>query len=118
MKLSELVKPWSIAIHQDCVINALSNDSRNIHSGSCFLAYPGSQTDGRNYIGQAIAAGAVAVLYDAHNWQPDGVDLSAAICIPLPNLAQQLAALASHFYEHIEKELYFVGVTGTNGKTT
>ena len=52
-----------------CAIDALgvrfgglATDSRKVQPNDLFLAYPGSHTDGRAYIVQAIAAGASAVL--------------------------------------------------------
>jgi UDP-N-acetylmuramyl tripeptide synthase len=43
----------------------VADDSRQVQPGDLFLAYPGDLADGRRYIGDALARGAVAVL-----WQP------------------------------------------------
>ena len=42
----------------------LSADSRAIAAGDVFIAYPGETSDGRTYIGQALAAGAAAVVLE------------------------------------------------------
>src|SRR4051812_49476018 len=51
----------------------LATDSRKIRPNDLFLAYPGSHTDGRAYIVQAMAAGASAVLWEqsGFHWNTD-----------------------------------------------
>ena len=51
----------------------VADDSRQVRPGDLFLAYPGDLADGRRYIGDAIARGAVAVLWQAGGdfaWNP------------------------------------------------
>lgn len=119
MKISELLKPWTEVITSDCDIVGLHNDSRQIHPGYLFFAYPGALTDGRLYIRQAIAAGASAIIYEPENW-PENCAFADndIIMVPLPGLAQNLAAIASRFYDEPTKKIGVTGVTGTNGKTT
>ncbi|MEO6430527.1 MAG: Mur ligase domain-containing protein, partial [Nitrosospira sp.] len=45
-------------------ISSLATDSRMVKQGDTFLAYTGERSDGRNFILQAIAAGANAVLWE------------------------------------------------------
>ncbi|OZA53173.1 MAG: hypothetical protein B7X73_05405 [Methylophilales bacterium 39-45-7] len=47
---------------------AITTDSRKVVSGALFLAYPGTHSDGRHYIAQAIAAGAAAVVWDSNDF--------------------------------------------------
>lgn len=118
MKLTELLTPWLNITHPDVEISGLQNDSRHVKPTYLFFAYPGAAADGRLYIRQALAAGAVAVIYEPENL-PNSVYLPADIpCFPLPKLASKLAAIASHFYGHPTQALSVTGVTGTNGKTT
>ncbi len=98
-------------------ISGLQNDSRRIVAGDLFIAYPGAITDGRQYIEQAISAGAVAILYDPQGFlHPES--LSSIPTITLPKLSEKLAAIASQFYDNPSSKLSVIGVTGTNGKTT
>ena len=60
----------------------VADDSRAVQRGDIFLAYPGAKADGRRFIGDALARGAVAVLWEeggefAWNpeWQLDDQDL-------------------------------------------
>lgn len=122
MKLRELLKPWIKEIpkgniHNDCEISGLKNDSRLIKSGDLFIAYPGAQVDGRNFIAEAVKAGAHAVLYDSLNCPPH-VFSSDCISVPILELEKKLAGIASRFYGEPTHYLTFTGVTGTNGKTT
>lgn len=116
MKLAELVKPWTKAIVADCEVNDLQNDSRAIQPGDAFIAYPGAQVDGRQYIMQARRQGAVAILYE-----PTQLNFELPLdipCVPIPHVVEKLAAIASHFYDHPTRKLAVTGITGTNGKTT
>ena len=45
-------------------ISGLSADSRLLHAGDAFVAYPGANADGRRYIEEAVARGAAAVLWE------------------------------------------------------
>ena len=47
------------------LIRELTLDSRKVRPGDLFLAVNGAQQDGRDYIGDAIARGAAAVIYEA-----------------------------------------------------
>ena len=117
MKLSELLKPWINTISNDCEISGLQNDSRLIHAGDLFIAYPGAEVDGRNFIAQAVKAGAHAVLYDALNYSPISFSADCTV-VPIADLEKKLAAIARQFYGEPTAYLTFTGVTGTNGKTT
>ncbi len=94
-----------------------ADDSRQVQPGDLFIAYPGDLADGRRYIGDAIARGAVAVL-----WQAGG-DFAWDAAWPVPNLAgENLRSLAGPIAHELfgrpSEALSLVAVTGTNGKTT
>ena len=59
-----LVGVASVSAHQDCEITGLQSDSRRVVRGDLFLAFPGMVADGRDHIGDAIANGAGAVVYE------------------------------------------------------
>ncbi|MBO5965515.1 MAG: UDP-N-acetylmuramoyl-L-alanyl-D-glutamate--2,6-diaminopimelate ligase, partial [Bacteroidaceae bacterium] len=117
MTISELIyncKPVEVFGDANVVINGIEIDSRNCKEGYAFVALPGTQTDGHQYIDKAIALGAVCV-----------------ICEKLPSELQQgvtyvvyesttdvVGPLATSFYGNPTKKMKLVGVTGTNGKTT
>ena len=102
---------------RDAWIRELTLDSRKVLQGDLFLAVPGYSSDGRQYIGTAIARGAAAVAYEAE----DAGELPEAgdcVLIPVKGLRRQLSAIAGRFYGDPSRQLELVGVTGTNGKTT
>ncbi len=97
-------------------IKRLVVDSRMIKQGDTFMAYAGEHHDAREYIPQAIAAGANAVLWDSRNflWDPSW-QLPA---LPIENLREKSGLIASHVYGHPSKKMQMIGITGTNGKTS
>ena len=100
MKLSEIILNTGARILHggpDTEIASISCDSRKVCAGSAFIAVKGSAVDGHDFIEQAIAAGASAVI-DADR--------------------RALALCADNFYSHPSGRLKLVGITGTNGKTT
>lgn len=118
MNLPELLQPWIPDGVPNVKIVGMKNDSRQVQAQDLFIAYLGAVSDGRKYIAQAVSRGAAAIVYDPQNLPLD-VHLPAHIpCLPIPNLASQLAKLASRFYDSPSKKLDIMGVTGTNGKTT
>ena len=101
-------------------IRDLTDDSRTATPGQLFIARSGAEADGRHYIDQAIAAGAVAVVADqqpdAPPESPDGTPIAWVVA---QNPDQALAGrLAERFFGHPQRDLTLIGITGTNGKTT
>ncbi len=105
----------------DCVgaatlLSGVELDSRKVSSGDLFLAIPGELHDGRQFIEQAVANGAAAVVAE-----PPVVGFVEAVPVPLvevPELQQESGFLAAKLYDQPSRALHMVGVTGTNGKTT
>ena len=94
----------------------LAADSRAVAPGEVFLAYPGGQVDGRRFVGDAVARGARAVL-----WERDGFAWPGELVVPnlaVAGLKRLAGPLAAEVYGHPSERLWVVGVTGTNGKTS
>ena len=95
----------------------VADDSRQVSPGDLFLAYPGALADGRRYIGDAIARGACAVL-----WQRgDGFVWDAAWDVPqlsADGLRAFCGPLAHALFGRPSERLSLIAITGTNGKTT
>jgi UDP-N-acetylmuramoyl-L-alanyl-D-glutamate--2,6-diaminopimelate ligase len=95
----------------------VADDSRQVQAGDLFLAYPGDLSDGRAYIADALARGAVAVL-----WQPGGdFQWSAGLTathLQVPALRALAGPLAHAVYGYPSEGMSVIAITGTNGKTT
>ncbi|QEL66007.1 UDP-N-acetylmuramoylalanyl-D-glutamate-2,6-diami no-pimelate ligase [Oryzomicrobium terrae] len=100
---------------QGVTVTRLENDSRRVRPGDVFLAYPGDAADGRRYIDQAVARGAVAVVYEAAGWDAASLTVPA---VAVGELKRWCGALADAVYGAPTAKLALVGVTGTNGKTS
>lgn len=94
-------------------IESLTCDSRQVAPGTLFFALRGSKTDGHQYIKQAIAAGAVAIVLEDSSCAPDTVPW-----VQVADGRISMASLAARFYGYPTREIPLVGITGTNGKTT
>lgn len=117
MKLQELlknVKPIAIIGNADTDITGVNIDSRKIEKGHLFVAQKGTQVDGHQFIGKAIAQGATAVLCeDMPEEKAEGVTY-----VQVESTEDTVGKVATLFYGDPSKKLHLVGVTGTNGKTT
>ena len=83
-------------------------DGRKAEPGGLFVAFAGENADGHDYVDQAAAAGAVAVLGSRPTSLPTVVvaDTQAA-----------LQALAAHVVRRLRSGLTVVAITGSQGKT-
>ncbi len=124
-------------------VKGLQLDSRQVKSGEIFMAYPGHATDGREYIEQAVEAGATVILLEKKDSETilktllnDNQQVTAsaktlsgvaplelynykeAVLIPVENLSSKVSQIAARFYGSPTKKMSVIGVTGTNGKTS
>jgi len=97
-------------------ISRLVTDSRAIERGDTFVAYPGEKADGREFIAQAIARGANAVIWEAQHfvWS----DAWHVPNLAVADLRHKAGWLADAVYGTPSEKLWMVGITGTNGKTS
>ncbi len=118
MRLSRLLEGLaSVAAQNDPVINGVALDSRRLQAGDLFIALSGARCHGREYINDAVQAGAAAILLEADSQQVGGFP-GAVPVITLSDLRQQVGEIAARFYQHPSRTLRLMGVTGTNGKTS
>lgn len=108
MMLSKLIAPLTHS-GPDVDVTSITCDSRTVTEGALFAALPGTVSDGRDYIEQAIEKGACAVLSTPN------------LPIDLPYVASDNPRLS---YSHLAAKLYagqpstLVAMTGTNGKSS
>ena len=92
-------------------VTAITHDSRAVVPGSLFCCVPGAHTDGHKFAGQAVEAGAVALL-------DERILPIEATQVVVAESRAAMAPVAAAFFGHPSRQLQVVGVTGTNGKTT
>lgn len=95
--------------------STLCLDSRQLQEGDLFLAVPGVSADGRQFIADALGAGAAGVLCEADGLDPQMQGDERVLA--LPGLTRQLAALGRRLFD-VPASLTVIGVTGTNGKSS
>ncbi len=132
MQLDDLIKDLAIdsaasgkagAALSAVTITQITDDSRKVTPGSLFIARPGVSGDGRQWIADAIAFHAAAILTDQ-----DGLVISESaigdaekppvLLRATSDLRALTADLAERLHGHPGRALHLVGVTGSNGKTT
>ena len=136
------------AIDQLAALNVpvthLVTDSREVKRGDTFIAYPGEKIDGRQFIESAIAQGANAVIYEKHlmkplattsvkqatgkhpvlsgqPWEAEHFIWNEAWQVPhlaVADLRHKAGWLADAVCGTPSENLWVVGITGTNGKTS
>ncbi|GAY76472.1 UDP-N-acetylmuramoylalanyl-d-glutamate-2,6-diaminopimelate ligase [Sporolactobacillus inulinus] len=114
MKLSDCLKALDIFRQEGAgnpEIDDLMIDSRLVKPGSLFFCIKGHHIDGHRFARQAQASGASAIVAQ------DAVDVSIPV-IRVNDTHRALAMISDYFYGHPSHELFLLGVTGTNGKTT
>lgn len=99
-----------LPVERDPEIVGLTADSREVRPGFLFAALPGTKADGRTFVAQAVALGAVAVLARA------GTDADGAVLVPDAEPRRAFALMAARF--HGRQPDVMAAVTGTNGKTS
>lgn len=116
-KLSALIGALgTVTADADRNITGLALDSRAVSSGSLFLAVYGHDQHGLKFLQQAIDAGAAAVA-----WEPCCRFPTAEAAIPaieVENLGQVVGEIAARWFAAPSSDLYSVGITGTDGKTS
>ncbi|MGN0187773.1 MAG: UDP-N-acetylmuramoyl-L-alanyl-D-glutamate--2,6-diaminopimelate ligase [Paludibacteraceae bacterium] len=116
MKISKLLENVRLraTLATDCEVSGLCFDSRAVRSGDVFVATRGTTVDGHEFIGKAIAGGAVAVVCETLPTDNN----ENVVFVQVDNAAEALGVMAANFYGNPSRQLTLVGVTGTNGKTT
>jgi UDP-N-acetylmuramoyl-L-alanyl-D-glutamate--2,6-diaminopimelate ligase len=97
-------------------VSGIASDSRLVAPGDLYVALPGLSRHGAEFVPQALAAGAVAVLTDPSGREAIGEAVVPVVVVGDPR--PELGELAARIYGHPAEALAMFAVTGTNGKTT
>ena len=88
----------------------ITADSRKIKKGDIFVAIKGFSSDGHDYIDKAIENGASKIIAE-HGTYSVPYEI-------VPNTREYLLNYLKENYLPLFKKMKFIGITGTNGKTT
>ena len=111
MYLHELYELTDGTLCGDAAFTGICDRAECVRKGDLYVCLEGAHVDGHDYAGDAVAAGAAAVLCARR----------LALDVPqlvVPNTRRAIAVASAHFWGVDQMELCLVGVTGTNGKTT
>jgi UDP-N-acetylmuramoyl-L-alanyl-D-glutamate--2,6-diaminopimelate ligase len=111
MKLAELIKNMpaiKVVGNTDIEIRGITKDSRKAREGCIFFATDKSES----FIDDAAERGASVIVSDGE------VKTHFPCFMKTDDPKELLGRVASKFYGFPSKELYMIGITGTNGKTT
>ena len=120
MKLSHLLK--SIAVKtvfgkkkeermEKAEVVSIHYRAQDVKQGGMFVAIQGYMTDGHDYVDVALANGASAIITQK------SVERDSII-IEVEDTRKALSAMSAAFYGNPSEDLFLIGITGTNGKTT
>ena len=100
------------ALLEGGVVGSVAHDSRRVVPGSLYACLRGEHFDGHTFAGDAVRAGATALLTDHH------IDGVTTVQIVVDDTRSRLGPIAAEIAGHPSRALTTVGITGTNGKTT
>ena len=94
-----------------------TTDSREVQTGTLFVAKPGAVTDGHRFIPMAFEKGATLALVEREVLDEQGVPYPS---IQVPDVVLAMGDLARYSIEQMraQGELTVIGITGSAGKTT
>lgn len=91
-------------------VKGITADSRKVKDNYIFVAVKGKKYNGKNFIKNAIRQGACFIVSEHHLW-------SSVPHLKVENAKKEYVRLLQKFY-HYRPDIYTIGVTGTDGKTT
>ena len=121
MKLGDIIQnAGAVKVRGDLglEVSGICSDSRKVTPGAMFIAVKGHDSDGHAFIGNALAAGAAAIVYEDEGAVSEYSENTCATFVRVEDSRRAVAMMAAAFYDNPSRKLTLVGITGTNGKTT
>lgn len=97
----------------DLTISTITEDSRKVVADSVFVCTSGDRQDGHDYVNEAIANGAVAIVVNRQIYVSDSITV-----ILVSNTKAAFSYMAAAYYNYPAEQIKTIGVTGSRGKTT
>ncbi len=114
MKLSKIIENVDCTVYGDKDIDILElyDNSKEVKANGLFFAIDGTKVDGKDFAFEAAKNGAIAVVSSS---KIEGLSCTNIVC---SDVRVAMSLFACNFYNNPSKDMFVVGVTGTNGKTT
>ena len=100
------------------VVTGVTADSRKIEMGTVFVAVPGTQFDGHQFIEASLKAGASVIIFEESPSEKLMSEFSDRSFLKIFSSAATLGLLACNWFGNPSRKMKLVAITGTNGKTT
>lgn len=114
MKLYDIIsnlKFIGIKNYQDLEIESLSCSYQQKCDNSIFFCIRGTRSDGHNFCQQAMTNGAICLVVERF------LDVNVTQIL-VEDVRKAMSFISAIFYQTYKSKMKFVGITGTNGKTT
>jgi UDP-N-acetylmuramoyl-L-alanyl-D-glutamate--2,6-diaminopimelate ligase len=108
--ITKAIEPVSVRGSLETEINGLSYDAFSVRPGDLFLATEGVNSDRHQYIQQVLARGITAVVHSKALQEY----LPGVTYIRVHNVQQSMSPVSAEFFRRPSRNLYVIGVTGTN----
>ena len=92
-------------------VKSITCDSRNVEDGSIFICLKGENTNGENYVAEAIEKGAVAIVSEKE------LDINVTNIV-VESSRSVFSKICANLYGNPQEKIKLIAITGTNGKTT
>lgn len=117
MRLRELLEGTALTVRgpEAVEVAAVCIDSRKVAPNALFIAIDGVALDGHDFLPMAVARGATALVVEDEARVPQ--EFKGAVIVT-PDARAALNHIASRFFGDPGREMFCVGITGTDGKTT
>lgn len=97
------------------ILKGITSNSEEVKEGYLFIAEKGLSKDGHQYLSSAIKNGAQALLVENTDTIPAHYQ---GLILTTKNTRAMAPQVGAFFYKQPSHQLFCVGVTGTNGKTS
>jgi len=114
-EIKQLLRAILVNIPPKGVITGVSIDSRTCAEGDLFIAIPGENFDGHDYVDQAVAAKCAAIVVEK---APENASALDACVMVVENTIEALGKIAKYYRRTLGCAVSVIGVTGSCGKTT
>ncbi len=100
------------------LIGSIEIDSRLVKNGSLFVAIRGDNFDGHDFVEQAVASGAIALMVDRNIPLSEQIKAKNVTVMKVDDCVLALGELARFYRSRFVSGTHLIAVTGSNGKTT